>query len=316
MFNRRIIRIKVLQTLFAYYSGAHSSLQEAENDLKYAFERSYDLYFFVILLIVELQQFAETKIEIAKNKFIPSENDLHPNTKFVNNNLIAQLKENQNLALYLSERKYTWTKDPEFLKNIYDEFLKSDIFENYISSQDNSYESDKQFVIAFVGEFLYNSETFFNAIEEESIYWIDGVDFILKKIVKTLSRFTIGDDMRKRLMKKFKNKDDFEYSIKLLHKSILKKKDITQIVQENIVNWDYDRISFLDRLVLQLAVAELVEFEEIPIKVTLNEYIELAKWYGIPRKSSNFVNGILDKIVKDLKDRDKIQKTGRGLKDN
>ncbi|MBN2891169.1 MAG: transcription antitermination factor NusB [Bacteroidales bacterium] len=315
MFNRRIIRIKVLQTLFAYYSGALSSLQEAENDLKYAFDRAYDLYFFLLLLVIELRDLADNKLSKAKKKFLPTDLDLNPNTKFVNNKLIVQLKENNHLNLYLKDRKYTWTKDPDLLKEIYEEFIKTDAYTEYLASDDNSYKADKNIIESFFIDFLFNSETLYSALEEESIYWVDGIDYVLKKIAKSISKFSIGDDMTKKLLLKFKNSDDLEYGLKLLHKSILKKDEFSVVVQDNIVNWDFDRISFIDKIILQLAVTELIEFDEIPIKVTLNEYIELAKWYGIPKKSSNFVNGILDKIVKDLKEKDKIKKSGRGLKD-
>ncbi len=316
MLNRRIIRIKILQTLFSYYSGSLKDLQAAENDLKYALDKSYDLYFFIFLLIIEIQDFANVKIQNEKSKFMPNENVINPYKKFMNNRLIAQLKENIHLNTYLKDNKYTWYNDADFLKKLHEEFIKHPDYQAYVVSSDNSYEQDQEIIINFVENFLFNSELFYNKIEEESIYWVDGVDYVLRKVAKTLSKFTSEDTERKKLSKKFKNKDDLAYSIRLLHKTVLNKPEYAKIIQDNIVNWDFDRISFIDKIILQLSVAELVDFEDIPIKVTLNEYIELAKWYGIPKKSSNFVNGILDKIVKDLTEKEKIVKVGRGLKDN
>lgn len=315
MINRRIIRIKVFQTLFSYNSGALGSLQEADKDLLHTFDKTYDLYFYFLLLIIELQEFAERKIQKAKTKLLPSDEDLNPNTKFINNKVIVQLKENREYLEYLNNRKYTWTKDSNFLREIFEEFSQTDEYKKYLESDEQSYAIDKNILVFLLNKVLYNSENFYAKLEEESIYWIDNVDFVVKRVVSTIKKYSIGDDMTKPHAPKFKNEDDFEFSKILLHKSILKSDEYSKIVQENVVNWDFDRISFVDKVILQMAVAELLEFPEIPIKVTMNEYIELAKIYGIEDKSANFVNGILDKIVKNLKRKELIKKIGRGLKD-
>jgi len=315
MFNRRIIRIKVLQTLFAYYSESFASFAEAEKDLKYSFDRVYDLYFFIIQLIIEIRHYAFIRIEKAKNKFLPEEKDLKPNTKFIENVLIAQLKDNELIQKYLTDRKFTWNKEPEVLRVIYDNFIQTDEYQAYMSENNRSYDSDKKILVFFVSQFLYNSEFFYSTLEEESIYWVDAVDFILKKITKTIDKFKQNKDNNELILNKFKNKDDSDFALKLLHKSILNKKIYDEIIQENIVHWDIERISNIDRLILMLAVSEFLDFNEIPVKVTLNEYIELAKIYGTPQRSANFTNGVLDKIVKHLKEQNKIKKVGRGLKD-
>jgi len=162
---------------------------------------------------------------------------------------------------------------------------------------------------------MYNSPTLYSTLDEESIYWIDNVDTVLLAIVITIERYSIGDDMNKRLLRKFKNKDDENFAYKLMHLPILKNDVYSEVIKNNVINWDFDRISQIDRIVLTMAVAELIDFPEIPIKVSLNEYIELSKTYGIPKKSSNFVNGLLDKIVTDLKAKKLIEKKGRGLKE-
>lgn len=315
MINRRIIRIKVLQTLFSYYSGALENLDEAEKDLSYTFERIYDLYHNILLLLIELNDFARIKSEKAKVKHVPSEEELNPNTKFINNKIIVQLRENKHLTDYLTNRKYTWNNHLDVLKEIYQEFSESDEYIKYMESDDNSYNSDKLILLYLIEIILFNSKSLYSALEEESIYWIDNVDFVLLAVTITVDKLSIGNDMNHKLLRQFKNKDDKEFAINLLHRTILKGDEYTQIIKDNVINWDFDRISFIDKIILQLALTELLRFPEIPIKVTLNEYIELAKNYGIPKKSSNFVNGILDKIVKDLKTKDLINKTGRGLKE-
>lgn len=315
MINRRIIRIMVLQNLFAYHSGAFNSLREVEKDLLHTFDKNYDLFFYTLLLIIELQGYSDFKIQKGKQKYLPSENDLNPSTIFINNKLISQLKENQHLKDYLLDRKYTWTKDSDFLKELFDDFSQTEIFKEYLNSEESTYEADKRIISFFVKEYLYNSEIFYTKLEDESIYWVDNVDFILKKVSKSINGFSFDHNVLRRFSSKFKGKHDLEFAKILLHKSLLKKDEYLKIIEENIVNWDIKRLSNIDRIILQMAIVELLDFNEIPIKVTLNEYIELAKLYGINEKSSNFVNGILDKIVKDLKSKNKIVKIGSGLKE-
>ena len=315
MINRRIIRIKVLQTLFSLYSGALKDLDDAEKDLLYTFERIYDLYHNILLLLIELNDFAKLKIEKAKAKHVPTEEDLNPNTKFINNKLIVQLRENRQLNEYLSRRKYSWANHSDVLKDIFQIFSQSEEYTNYMNSQDNSYDGDKRILLYLVEIILFNCKSLYSALEEESIFWIDNVDFVLLAVNITIDKFSIGNDMNHKLLRQFKNKDDREFAINLLHRVILKKDQYTEIIKQNVINWDFDRISFIDKIILQMALTELLKFPEIPIKVSLNEYIELAKTYGIPKKSPNFVNGILDKIVKNLKKSNQIVKTGRGLKE-
>ncbi|MEA3451027.1 MAG: transcription antitermination factor NusB [Bacteroidota bacterium] len=317
MINRRIIRIKVLQTLFSYNSGALDDLDKAEKDLIYTFERIYDLYHNILLLLVELSDFANLKIEKAKTKLITTEDDLNPNTKFVDNKIFVQLKENRQLNEYLNDRKYSWTNNnQDVLKDIYQTFSESEEFIKYMNSDDNSYDADKRILLYLIEIILYNCKSLYSTLEEESIFWIDNIDFVLLATTITVDKLSIGHDMNRKLLRQFKNNDDKDFAIELLHKTILNSDKYTEIIKKNIINWDFKRISFIDRIILQMSLAELIEFPEIPIKVSLNEYIELAKKYGIPKKSSNFVNGILDKIVKNLKKENIIKKTGRGLKDN
>ena len=315
MINRRIIRILVLQILFSKNAGAFNSIQEVEKDLLHSLNRIYDLFFYIFLLIIELQDYNELKIQKGKQKYLPTANDLNPNTRFINNKLIAQLKENEHLQVYLNARKYTWTKDNDFLKKIFDDFSETEVFKEYLELENADYNADKNIIIFFVKDFLYNSADFYSKLEEESIYWVDNVDFVLKKVSKNLTSFTDKNQKSKKLLSKFKGKQDLEYAKSLLHKTLLKNDDYLKIIEENIINWDIKRISNVEKIILQMAVVEFIDLNEIPIKVTLNEYIELAKLYGNSDKSSNFVNGILDKIVKKLKKENKIFKAGSGLKE-
>ncbi len=296
--------------------GTIESLDLADKDLKYTFNRIYDLYHFLLLLLVELNDYAESRISKGKMKHLPTEEDLSASLKFVKNKIIVQLKENRSLLAYLNTHKYTWIKnDNDILKEIYEQFIKSEEYQSYVTSDDNSYAADKNILLFLVQTILYNSEPLYSTLEEESIYWIDNVDHVLLAVTITIERFNIGDNMNKKLLKKFKNHDDEDFAFKLLHLPILKNDVYTEVIKSNVINWDFDRISKIDKIILTMAIVELMEFSGIPIKVSLNEYIELSKIYGIPKKSSNFVNGLLDKIVSDLLTKKLIVKTGRGLKD-
>ncbi len=305
-----------MQTLFSYNAGALSTLDEADKDIKYTFTRIYDLYHYILLLLVELGDYANSKIEKAKKKYLPTEQDLSPNKKFVNNKILVQLRKNKYLYRYIQKRKYTWKKNNELLKDLYEEFTKTQEYENYMNGDDNSYEADKNILLFLIENVFYNSKNLYSTLEEESIYWIDNVDIVLLAIVITMERFRIHDNENKKLLRKFKNRDDQKYAYKLLHLPIIKKDTYTEIIKDNVINWDFDRIAKLDKIILTMAIAELMDFPEIPVKVSLNEYIELSKAYGIPNKSSNFVNGLLDKIVSDLNRKEMIQKRGRGLKNH
>jgi N utilization substance protein B len=315
MINRRIIRTKVLQTLFAYFAGSLETIEDAEKDLNYTFARIYDLYHNILLLLIELNNYAKHKIELAQKKLVPTEEDLNPNTKFINNKIIVQLRENRQLNEYLQNRKYSWANHSDVIKDIYQTLINTEDYKNYMNSDDNSYDADKNILLYLIEIVLYNCSSLYTALEDESIYWIDNMDFVLLAVAITIEKFSIGDDMTKKLLKQFKNKDDRNFAFELLYKTILNKNKYSEIIKQNVINWDFDRISFIDKIILLMALAELLEFKEIPIKVSLNEYIELAKIYGIPKKSPNFVNGILDKIVKELKAKNQIIKQGRGLKE-
>jgi len=304
-----------MQLLYAYFSGSVKDLDDAQKRLNYTFMRIYDLYHLVLLLFIELSDYSLMKMEQAKKKMLPSKEDLNPNMKFVNNKLIKQLKENIHLKDYLEKRKFTWFSHDEMLKEIYEQFTNSEDYKNYMNSDDNSYEADKMILRYIVEIFLYNSENFYNFTEMKSIFWVDNVDFVLLSVVVTLENMKNTDSPNKPLLRLYKNNDDREFAQKLLSKVILKHTEYEEIIKSNIVRWDFNRIAVVDKTILLMAIAEFVDFPEIPIKVTMNEFIEIAKHYGIPNKSYSFVNGILDKIRIYLKKENMINKSGRGLVD-
>jgi len=312
MISRRIIRIKVLQILYAYFTSPDKSINNTEKELFFSLQKTYDLYHYLLALPAEVVKYAESRIELRKNKHFPTEEDLNPNTRFVDNRLIAQLRENEELNKYLEKSKFTWVNEPDLIRKLYNELVEQDFFKLYMVSPDNSYAADCKLVDDFYGGIVLMSEDLESYMEEQSIYWNDDLDFVISMVLKTLKKFKETSSSSVVLLPMFKDHEDEQFTKDLYRKTILNHEDNYKIVQQHTMNWDVERIAFVDILILEMAITEFLYFPSIPTKVSLNEYIELSKYYST-EKSRNFINGILDKTLKDLKQEDKIRKAGRGL---
>lgn len=312
MVSRRLLRVKTLQICYAYLKSSDQSINQAEKELFFSIQKSYDLYHYLILLIIDVAAYAESRIELAKQKRMPTLEDLTPNTKFVENKLIKLLDKNLDLKKYLSDQKLSWAKYPELIKNLYLEIRESDIYKNYMLDDKSEFKEDKKFVSDIYSKIIINFEPLYQNLEEQSIFWNDDVEFVLGMIIKTFRSFKASSDEDVKLMPLFKNEEDREFVKKLFRKSVLNYKEYEQLISDFIKNWDVERIAFMDIVVMVLAIAEMTEFSEIPVKVSLDEYIEIAKFYST-EKSNVFINGILDKIVEHLKKEGAIKKIGKGL---
>jgi transcription antitermination protein NusB len=312
MVSRRILRIKIMQTLYAYFKHDNSlSINNCEKELLFSIQKTYDLYHYLLLLIIDIADFAESRIDIAKSKKIPSYEDLHPNNKFLNNKVIEHIRSNTDLEKYLASKKLSWVNYPELIKGLYQEVVSNDEYKKYMSDHSDSYAADRTFVCHIYKNIIARYEPLYNDLEEQSIYWNDEVEFIIGIIIKTIKKFSDEEESR-RLLPLFKNKEDEEFSQILLRKVILNHLKYSDYIKKYSMNWDVERIAFLDILLMQMAIAEVIEFSSIPVKVTLNEYLELSKYYSTD-KSNVFINGILDKVFEELKKTDQIKKQGRGL---
>ena len=312
MISRRIIRIKVLQILYAYFTSPDKSINNTEKELFFSLHKTYDLYHYLLELPGQVVKYAESRIELRKNKHFPTEEDLNPNTRFVDNKLIRQLKENEALKKYLTKTKITWNNEPELVQKLHNELIEQDFFKAYMNASDKSYEADRKLLEDFYTYIVLASEDVESHLEEQSIYWNDDLDFVISMVLKTLKKFKEYSSPGIALMPMFRDDEDEQFAKDLYRKAILNHDGNYKIVQQHTVNWDVERIAFVDVLILEMAISEFLYFPSIPTKVSLNEYIELSKYYST-EKSRNFINGILDKILKDLKKDDKIQKAGRGL---
>ncbi len=315
MISRRLLRVKILQVLYSNQNKQDQTINQSEKELFFSINKSYDLYHFLMLLPIELVKADEHRIDTAKQKHITTRDDLNPNTRFSDNKLVALLRKNWQLSRYISDTKISWINNPEIIKNLYITLKEKEYFNNYLKNELNSFEDDKNIILRILEEELPTNEDFEHTLEELSIFWNDDVDFILSMVIKTLKAFKPSDGPEKALLPLYKNEDDQEFAKKLFRKAILNHKDYNFLIKKHSQNWEFDRIALMDILIMQLALAEILEFPSIPIKVSLNEYIDIAKDYSTAN-SNTFINGILDNIVKELKSEDKIIKTGRGLIEN
>lgn len=312
MISRRIIRIKVLQILYAFFTTPDTSINNTEKELFFSLQKTYDLYHYLLGLVIEIEKFAEERIEMGKKKHRPTSADLYPNTRFVNNQLIAQLKNNISLTKYLESSKLTWAGEEDLIRKLYLSLLELDFYKEYMEAAQNSYADDRKLVEDIFKYLILDSEDIESLLEEQSIYWNDDLDFVVSMILKTFKKFKEFSDERQALLPMFKDDEDRQFAKDLYRKVVLNHTENEVLIKQHTVNWDIERIAFIDSLILELALSEFLYFPSIPTKVTMNEYIELSKYYST-EKSRNFINGILDKALKDLKKADKIRKAGRGL---
>lgn len=312
MISRRILRIKVLQILYAHLKSDNDSYVNTEKELLFSVNKAYDLYHYLLLLILDISDLAEEKIESARNKKMPTQEDLNPKTNFTHNKVVDILKKNIQLSKYLSTNKLSWSEHPEITKGMYKKLIRTEVYQNYMALDKCSFNQDKDFIIAIIEELFADNELLSQILEEKSIYWNDDLEFILGMIVKTIAVLKENSSENIALLRLYKNDDDKVFVKDLLRKSIVDYDENKELIHKFTKNWEIDRIAFMDNLIMQQAITEVKHFTSIPVKVSLNEYIEISKYYST-EKSSLFINGILDKIFTYLKKEDKIKKIGRGL---
>ena len=298
--------------LYAFNRRNDDNMEKAEKELLFSIEKTYELYHYILLLIIEVAHIAEEKIERALEKKMPSSEDLNPNRRFINNPIILKLKNNQQLEEYVSRKKISWSNNPEIPRKIYNGLVNWKPYLDYMTSTENSYTADRKIILRIIDEYLPLSEDLISGLEEQSIYWNDDLEYVLAMVEKTVKKGTIPGENPVSLMPLYKNDDDEKYVITLFRKAALNSDRCKSLIDHNTTNWEVERIALMDILVMQLAITEILEFTEIPVKVTLNEYIEIAKYY-CTSKSSTFVNGILDKVVNEMRDNKMFRKSGRGL---
>ena len=313
MTSRRLIRIKVLQLLYAYSKKEGVSQAETERDLLKSIEKSTDLYYQILLLLTELRHKAFLKIDAAKNKHFTTEADLHPNTRFIDNPVFSMLSGNRKFKSYLLNHPISWNDNLELIQFLYQRIMEHPIYKEYMDRKEVNFEDHKRFILDIFTEIITQNDIFFQTLEDINIYWNDDFELVLGVVYKTLKNLKEGNTEEDNIFYAIYNEaEDLDFAKTLLRKTILEQDENIKIIDKYILNWEIERISDMDKLIMSLALSELKHFPAIPIKVTLDEYIEIAKYYSTPG-SSLFINGVLDRIVESLRSEGKINKTGRGL---
>lgn len=307
MINRVFIRLKIVQIVYAYYQNGGKNLDTAEKELFFSLSKAYDLYNYLLLLMVEVTKQANKRLNAAKNKLVPTKEELFPNTKFVENRFIAQLEVNKQLLEFSNNQKKTWENEADFVKTLCDKILESDIYKEYMASETSSYEEDRELWRKLYKNIIFNNIELDQVLEDQSLYWNDDKEIVDTFVLKTIKRFDEKNGAKQELLPEFKDEEDQDFARRLFRRTILNADYYRHLISENTKNWDLDRVAFMDVVIMQIALAEILSFPNIPVSVSLNEYVEIAKLYSTP-KSGGFINGTLDGIVNSLKKENKLTK--------
>ena len=307
MINRVLIRLKIVQIVYAYYQNGGKNLDTAEKELFFSLTKAYDMYNYLLLLMVEITKQAERKINAAKSKLMPSKEELYPNTKFIENRFVAQLEVNSQLLQFAEGQKKTWDNESEFVKGLCEKIMDSDIYKEYMAAETSSYEEDRELWRKIYKKIIFNNAELDQVLEDQSLYWNDDKEIVDTFVLKTIKRFEEANGAKQELLPEFKDEEDKDFARRLFRRTILNADYYRHLISENTRNWDLDRVAFMDVIIMQIALAEILSFPNIPVSVSLNEYIEIAKVYSTP-KSGNFINGTLDGIVKLLQKENKLTK--------
>lgn len=306
MINRVLIRLKVLQIVYAYYKNSGKSLKAAEDEVFFSLSKAYDLYNYMLLLIPAITHYAADRISFLSLKLRPTESDMNPNLKFVNNAFVAQLQNSEQLNRFAEKSKLNWVENSDILRRLLDKIEESDFYKEYMAKENTSYEDDKELWRKIYKTFIFDNEELDALLEEQSLYWNDDKSIVDSFVLKTIKRFEpeCGDAA---LLPEYKDEADRRFARDLFRNSIANAEEYRSLMSESSKNWDMSRLAFMDVIIMQVALAEVMTFDDIPLSVTLNEYVEIAKHYSTA-KSGSFVNGLLDTITKKLRSEGKIEK--------
>ncbi len=302
-----------MQALYAFFQSDNLDLPRAERELFTQIDKIYDLYIYQLAFILELKHVALTLIEEAKNKRLPTSEDLNPNLKFVENKFINQLEENIHLKREMNNRKISWNNEYELVKRVFNAIKAGEEFGKYMHADDDSYKTHRKFVAEIFKEYMADYELLNHFYEEKQLHWGDDIYVVNPSVVKTIESFKEDATPESPLLKLYKDREEDEQFVKdLFRQTIMLNDETKKMIGDKTKNWEVERIAMMDVLLMQMAITEVLTFSSIPVKVTLNEFIEISKTYSTP-KSKLFINGILDKLIADLKSEDRLNKTGRGL---
>lgn len=313
MLNRRHLRIKIMHALYAFEQSKSNNISRAEKELFHSIQKMYEMYLYLMLIMIEIRDAAEVRIEEGKKKRLATEEDLNPNMRFVENKLLAQLANNRALKALSEQHKVNWMGEGELIRRFLRFLLETEEYKSYMSAEESNYEADQEVILRLFKRHLINHESFQYFFEERSIFWVDDLDIVASMALKTFKSFNENSDEFTPILPLWKEPEDEQNFVKtLFRKTIVQSKEHEELIKKYTENWEIERIAVMDIILMKMALTEAKEFNQIPTKVTLNEYIEISKYYSTP-KSNTFINGVLDKLFTEMTEEGTIKKVGRGL---
>lgn len=306
MINRKLIRVKIVQLTYAYYQNGHHNMDTAEKELLFSLSKAYDLYNYLLGLIVAITQEERRRVDIATRR-ADREGTETPSQRFAFNKFATQLEENKQLNLFMEDKKMSWENDVEAVRKLCDQIEQSPLYQEYMMSDAKDYETDRELWRRIYRTLIQGNEDLDAILEEKSLYWNDDKEIVDTFVLKTIKRFDPANKADQELLPEYDDTEDREYALKLFRSTILNADTYQRYMSETSRNWNFSRLAYMDVVLMQIAIAEMLTFPNIPISVTINEYVDLAKLYSTP-KSGGYINGMLDAIARHLVD------TGRLLK--
>lgn len=312
MLNRRHIRIKVMQTLYALHQSNSDQVQIGEKFLTHSMDSIQELYLLMLTLMIEIRKREADYLDIAQKKHLATKEERNPNKKFIENKVLVLLTDSSSINNKVEERSMAyWQKNDQYVQLILDEIKQSELYKNYMQSTVRSFEEDKDFIIDLYTEIIAPNERIYEFLEDTKLTWVDDLPVVNTLIQKQLRQLKQKDE-NFFVPRVFKDEEDKEFALSLFKRTFLNSQELSKEYDGKTPNWDKERIAAIDVMILRMAICEMLRFSSIPVKVTINEYLELAKEYSTP-KSSIFINGILDNISKELEADGRLQKIGKGL---
>lgn len=306
MINRKLIRVKIVQLTYAYYQNGHHNMDTVEKELLFSLSKAYDLYNYLLGLIVAITQEERRRVDIATRR-AEREGTETPSQRFAFNKFATQLEENKQLNLFMEDKKMSWENDVEAVRKLCDQIERSPLYQEYMMSDAEDYETDRELWRRIYRTLIQGNEDLDAILEEKSLYWNDDKEIVDTFVLKTIKRFDPANKADQELLPEYDDTEDREYALKLFRSTILNADTYQRYMSETSRNWNFSRLAYMDVVLMQIAIAEMLTFPNIPISVTINEYVDLAKLYSTP-KSGGYINGMLDAIARHLVD------TGRLLK--
>ena len=311
MLSRRVLRTKVVKAVYAHTQCEDITIAASEKNLVLSINRAYDLYFHLLALVPEIAEYAAERIRIGENKKLPTYDDLHPNRKFVENKVVVRLAQDEALQVELSNRKLSWKNHRDLIVALYNALIRQPFYQKYMQSEERSFRQDAQLVSDIYMTMLEEFEPLESALEEQSVLWNDDLGFLLTMVSRTILSMRESHEEIK-FLPQFKSDEDLDYAKSLLRNAVAGYERVSLLIDGTMNNWDIERVALMDKIILVTAVIEAENFPSIPVRVTMNEYIDIAKCYST-ESSGGFINGVLDRIITQLTAEGKIVKSGKGL---